>query len=290
MDTLQTLGVGFWEVLKFIFSLILNHLPHFLLMLFLGFILGLIVGFIVTRWCRKRALFSRPQKKKGYQLIAKFYRPLMFMTVLFLSMTVFTFWATSNIVKKEIHHGVESSFEYLEVHYLNDSTVKQDIYRKAELLLKGGAKLKTFNQAMGPAFLTLAADHENPSFLAEQLNRFLNVSFIEEKLIEIEKGILFYLGAKAIEKSGVEGLGELYDYDLFEKGFDKWYNLEWNTESIGLKNSISSLVNAQVSPLVFGLFLPALLIGIGLLLLPFIDYFFYSRKNAKTEASVKLSE
>ncbi len=278
MDELQSIGIGFWAVLKLVFSLILNHLPYFSLMLFGGFVIGIIIGFFVTRILRKRGFFSRPGKKKGYRFLAKFYRPLLFLSILFLSMTLMTWWATGNIVEKEVNHGVESSFKYLEDNYLNDVAVRQDIYNKAELLLKGGTVLKSFNHALAPNVVKLANEHENSNFLVKKISSVISASLIEEKLLEIEKGLLFYFSAMALEKAQINP-GDLYSYEIFEKGFDSWYNMEWESDSKGIKASITSLIYKQLSPFIFSLFLPFILVSLGIICLPFIDFLIYSKRN-----------
>jgi len=278
MEQLSSIGIGFWEALKIIFSIIWKHLPHFMLMLVAGLGLGLLLAFFISRFCSRRGVFKRPNRKKSYRILTQYFYPsIFFLSILFLVINLFTWLATGNIVEKEVHHGVEVSFDFVENHYLKDESVRQDLYKKAEVLLKGGNTLKNVNQAIGEAAILTAAEHRDANFIVRNFSGLIGTSFIEEKLLEYEKGILFYISALAIDHMGMD-VEDIYSYEVFEKGFDAWYNLKWASESVGIKDSISGLIYNYISPVILGIFLPFMLVFFGLILIPLIDFGIYSRK------------
>ncbi|WP_306639757.1 hypothetical protein [Sanyastnella coralliicola] len=286
METAKQAGEITWEILKIIGEIVWNNLPTFMLWVFIGFIVGVVLGIVTVRYCRKKGVYSRPVTKKIGKVLNFMYSPIMFLCVLFLSLTFFTYVGTKKVVRNEIHHGVDVSMNLLGEYLVEDDETRRLLYERANFILQSGAYVKELNHTMAEAAIEASSEAEGNGWLVTQFAKFVLVDDIEENLLEYEKGVSYYFAMKTLDKAGV-GESLMIEYETFEAAFDAWLEADFAADVQELEDTITDYCCGFINPYILGFFVPFLLFTFFIFAIPLLHYFIAMRMLKKSEAGLE---
>lgn len=283
MNNTEQIGQLSWEGIKLLFKIILNNLPTLLIWIAIGFAAGIVLAVVFNKLAKKWHIFSGPQAKPFHKYLRISYKVVSFLAVMFLVTTFCTYIGAKKIVQNEIEHAVGSGVSALETAIFQDEQTKENMYEMINVIHDAGELAQSFNHALAEAAVQEVNKKEGNGYFVSMLTKYLAVPQIEEKLWEFETAILFYATAHVAAKAGLDDISP-GTYEAFTKGLNKWMESDFEASSIAIKSQITDFICGYVLPFVFGVFLPFLLIAVGIILIPVLHSFIAKKRAEKLVA------
>jgi len=256
---------------------IFSNLPQILLSSFIGLLLGLVAAYVLLKIYGRNEISGGPAGKPYAPLLRKTYKLLTFLSITAVGFFIGAYIGSAKVVKKEIRSSVHAGVELVKDNIASDASTRQQMYEMLQLASKGGKAIVSFNHAVAVVTVDQMNREANRGYLMSKLTSWFAVEAIEEKLWEYEVSILFYVAVLAADKAGIDDM-PTQSFDAFNMALTTWMESGFIIETEDIVNYISKFVFKFAKPAVLGLYLPFILIGLGIAIIPLIHSLILKRK------------
>jgi len=255
------------EIIRLIFSVLLDHAGTLLLHGFVGFMIGCILAFVLYRVLRARSWFKRVHVSRSKKVLYFFIRSSFYLGIIGISCTTALIIGSNRIIEKEVDMLVKEGTDYMAANYFQDKEFLDNAFQVYDQLYASGKKINEINHALAEGMAIAVAEEYHLGFLGPYLLKS-QVDQTVKQLEAIEKGIILIFVAKALEQIQAE---ELIEPEKLDEAFYTWLHNEKAQEFTDINQVISHQIMRYLKPMVLSLWSPFILINSILILITIIE-------------------
>jgi hypothetical protein len=195
--------------------------------------------------------------------------------------------ASIRIVKNEMRKGISTYASYLEEDFFQDPENRERFIETLDVVYHSGHWVDEINEAAATSLAEGVLSESEAGWANNWLGISLGSGYIQDKLEYVEKELLTTAIVLGFAKMNIDVEN---DPEVVEDLFNRWIATDYDEDMFDVEKSIADNLHSAFKPLILSMFMPWILICVGVMLIPAIDLGLYgliSKRKEKSRSELK---